>query len=207
MCVARNYAEHAKELGNAVPDEPFFFLKPTSSLLLAQQGGAVQLPFKGADVHYEVELGVVIGKDCKNVRAAEAMQHVAGYVLALDMTARCVQAQAKKQGRPWSEAKGYDTFCPISDFISKEAIPDPQDVRLRLLVNGVTKQDGSTQDMLFGVQELIGFCSSKMTLEAGDLLLTGTPKGVGPVRAGEEMLAEIPGVVSMRVPVKDAPSS
>ncbi|RUS20865.1 hypothetical protein BC937DRAFT_94177 [Endogone sp. FLAS-F59071] len=163
-------SEHAKELNNPVPKSPFFFLKPTSSYL--PNGGNVEIP-KGCDVHHEtircvdsqvvawgppsypflvcdiVELGVVIGKDARDIPASEAFDYIAGYALGIDMTARNLQFEAKTKGLPWSAAKGFDTFTPISDFIPKSDIPDPSDVNLWLKLDDVFKQNGNTSDMIF----------------------------------------------------------
>ncbi|SAM00058.1 hypothetical protein [Absidia glauca] len=127
IAIGRNYSEHAKELGNAVPTAPFYFLKPTSSYLA--NNGTIEIP-QGCQVHHEIELAVVIGKSGRDIKKADAMAYVAGYALAIDLTARNVQNEAKKKGMPWTIAKGFDTFTPISDFISKETIPDPSDVNL-----------------------------------------------------------------------------
>jgi acylpyruvate hydrolase len=183
--IGRNYAAHAKELNNAVPTEPFFFLKPTTSYIA--NNGTVEIP-KGIVAHYEVELGVVIGSArVRDVSAAEAMQHVAGYTLSIDMTARNLQDKVKSKGLPWSSAKGFDTFTPTTGFIDKSRVRDPSQLKLWLKVNDELRQNGPTSDMIFGIPELIEHVSSIMTLEEGDLLLTGTPQGVGEVKHGDTM--------------------
>ncbi|KAJ3221332.1 Acylpyruvase fahd1, mitochondrial [Clydaea vesicula] len=182
IAIGRNYVEHAKELGNAVPSKPFFFLKPTTSYL--ESGNNIEIP-KDSVVHHEVELGVVIGKNGRNIPESEAMSYVEGYCLALDMTARNLQDEAKKKGHPWSISKGFDTFTPVSKFIPKDLIRDPNDVTLWLKVNQIMTQNGSTSDMLFKIPTLINFVSSIMKLEEGDVILTGTPKGVGPIFPGQ----------------------
>ncbi|KAF0441600.1 putative mitochondrion protein [Gigaspora margarita] len=186
VAIGRNFSDHAKELGSTVPKSPFFFLKPTSSYLL--QGGSVELP-KGSEVHHEVELGVVIGKNGRDIIANEAFDYVAGYALGIDLTARDLQNEVIKKGLPWSAAKGFDTFTPIGDFIPKDLIKDPSNVNLWLKVNGQMKQNGSTKDMVFKIPTLIEHISSIMRLEKGDLILTGTPSGVGPIFAGDVMIA------------------
>ncbi|KAJ1991820.1 hypothetical protein GGI26_003714 [Coemansia sp. RSA 1358] len=178
--------EHAKELGNAVPAAPFFFLKPTSSYVTSP--GKIEIP-RGCVVHHEVELGVVIGKSGRNIRAEDAYEHVAGYALALDLTARNLQEKAKAQGLPWSAAKGYDTFTPIGEFIPASTISDPHNVRIWIEVAGQLKQNGATDAMIFRIPQLIEHVSQIMTLEEGDLLLTGTPKGVGPIESGDRVVA------------------
>jgi len=195
VCVGRNYVAHAKELNNAVPSQPFFFLKPTSSYILPP--GPIVIPFQGCDMHHEIELGVVIGKKCKNLTQEEAMNYVGGYTLALDLTARCLQNAAKKQSLPWTAAKGYDTFCPISGFIEKEKIADPQNINLILKVDGEIKQEGNTNLMIFRIPQLLESISKVMTLEPGDVLLTGTPEGVGPLKPNSVVQCTIPGVVDV----------
>jgi len=186
VAIGRNYVEHAKELNNAVPKEPFFFLKPTTSYVTT--GGKVEIP-RGTVVHHEVELGVVIGRGGRDITSQQALSHIAGYALAIDMTARNMQDAVKKKGLPWAAAKGFDTFTPISDFIPAEFVPDPHNLRLWLKINGETKQDGTSADMIFPISRLIEHVSSIMTLEEGDLLLTGTPSGVGPVNPGDSITA------------------
>ena len=186
VAIGRNYAAHAKELNNAVPTEPFFFLKPTTSYLL--NWGTVEIP-RGVLAHFEVELGVVIGSKARDVSAAEAMRHVAGYTLSIDMTARNVQDRVKAKGLPWSTAKGFDTFTPTSAFIEAAKIKDPANLNLWLKVNDQIRQNGNTRDMIFDIPHLIQHVSSIMTLEEGDLVLTGTPEGVGQVKGDEVMTA------------------
>ncbi|PWN34848.1 uncharacterized protein FA14DRAFT_122938 [Meira miltonrushii] len=205
VAIGRNYADHAKELNNAIPKEPFFFLKPTSSYL--DNGGTVEIP-KGIDCHFEVELGVVIGKRGRDIKPEDAHKHIGGYALAIDLTARNLQEQVKKQGLPWSAVKGFDTFCPVSTFIERSQIPDPQNVRLWLKTDDQMRQDGNSKDMIFPVSRLLQHVSSIMTVEEGDLLLTGTPKGVGSVKAGQKIHAglEVEGqglITELLLKVKD----
>ncbi|CEO97905.1 Fumarylacetoacetase-like C-terminal domain-containing protein [Plasmodiophora brassicae] len=186
--VGRNYAQHAKELNNAVPTSPILFLKPPSSRIWP--GQSIRIPAGIEEVHHEVELGVVIGsRTTSRVAERDAFDYIGGFVLALDMTCRDLQAKAIKAGHPWTVAKGYDTFCPLSEFISRDQLPDPSDTRLWLTVNDVVKQDGSTKDMIFSVPALVSHCSSIFSMEPGDLILTGTPAGVGPVRRGDTLQA------------------
>ncbi|KAM6500073.1 hypothetical protein JOM56_003087 [Amanita muscaria] len=185
VAIGRNYAEHAKELNNALPKEPFFFLKPTTSYLLS--GGKLEIP-RGIVAHHEVELGFIIGKTGRDISQANAEDYIAGYTLAVDMTARNLQDKVKKQGLPWSAAKGFDGFTPISQtFIPKHLIPNPHNLRLSLKINNEIKQNGSTSDMIFRIPRLIEHVSSIMTLEEGDLVLTGTPSGVGSVIPGDRV--------------------
>lgn len=191
LCIGRNYAAHIKELNNATPQQPFFFLKPSSSVLKPNAG-----PFlvpKGVVVHHEVELAFTLNKDLKNLPASfspeEALESIEGYALTIDMTARNVQDEAKKKGLPWSIGKGFDTFLPVSHFIPKEKIPDPYNVELVLKINGEVKQQDKTNLMLFPIHKILSHMSSIMTLEKGDLILTGTPKGVGPINPGDKIEA------------------
>ncbi|KAI8927507.1 hypothetical protein BC831DRAFT_452178 [Entophlyctis helioformis] len=208
VAIGRNYAKHAKELGNAVPESPMFFLKPTSSYV--QQPGAIEIPH-GAVVHHELELGVVIGKDGRDIPVSAAASYIGGYVLALDMTARNIQDQAKKSGQPWTVAKGYDTFSPIGDFIEPAKIKDHANLNLNLKVDGKVTQDGSTADMVFSIPTLISHVSTIMRLEKGDLIMTGTPEGVGAVKAGQVLEGTLTDgktgsvISSFRFPVVDRP--
>jgi len=184
VAIGRNYADHVKELHNAVPKEPFFFLKPTTSYL--PSGGKLEIP-RGIIAHHEVELGVVVGKGGRDISQSDADSHVAGYALAVDMTARNMQDEIKKKGLPWSAVKGFDGFTPISSYVPKSLVSDPQNLNLSLKVNGTIKQNGNTADMIFRIPRLIEHISSIMTLEEGDLILTGTPSGVGPLIPGDEI--------------------
>eukprot|EP00927_Polykrikos_kofoidii_P063407 TRINITY_DN58218_c0_g1_i1.p1 TRINITY_DN58218_c0_g1~~TRINITY_DN58218_c0_g1_i1.p1 ORF type:complete len:257 (-),score=41.52 TRINITY_DN58218_c0_g1_i1:39-722(-) len=189
--IGRNYAAHVAELSNTVPTTPFWFLKPTSSII--PSGVPHQCPPGKSETHHEVELGVIIGACARRVSPGQAMQYVSGYCLALDMTDRAAQNQAKKDGKPWTLAKGWDTSCPVSDMVPAAAVPDPNNLSLSLRVNGEEKprQAGSTANMIFGVAELISAVSHVHTLQVGDLILTGTPEGVGPVVPGDVITARI----------------
>lgn len=195
VAVGRNYAEHAAELGNAVPSKPLLFMKPPSAYIEA--GQKIEIPIGCDDLHHEIELGVVINKTCKMVTADKAMDYVGGYCLALDMTARDFQNEAKKKGSPWTMAKMFDTSLPVSAFIPASSIPDPHDVKLWCKVNGEMRQDGNTKDMIFNVPTLISFISQYFTLEEGDMVLTGTPSGVGKVEEGDTITGAIPGVIEI----------
>ncbi|KAF7298316.1 FAA-hydrolase domain-containing protein [Mycena kentingensis (nom. inval.)] len=184
VAIGRNYDLHVKELGNTRPAEPFMFLKPTSSYLAS--GGKMEIP-EGVLAHHEVELGVVIGKTGRDISEAEADSYVAGYALAVDMTGRNVQDHVKKKGLPWTTAKGFDTFTPIGSFIPREQLTNPHNLTLTLKINGAFKQNGSTSAMIFQIPRLIQHISSIMTLEEGDLILTGTPEGVSQVSPGDKV--------------------
>lgn len=194
LCIGRNYAAHITELNNARPQQPFFFLKPSLSVLRPNNG-----PFlvpRGVVVHHEVELAFTLNKDLANLDPAtfsheDALDAIEGYALAIDMTARNVQDEAKKKGLPWSIGKGFDTFLPLSNFIPKSQIPDPYKVNLTLSINGETKQLDRTNLMLFPIHRILSHMSSIMTLQKGDLILTGTPKGVGAISPGDVVKATI----------------
>ncbi|KAK6476044.1 acylpyruvase FAHD1 [Huso huso] len=196
ICVGRNYADHAKELKNAVPTEPVLFLKPPSAYVT--EGSAIMVPFYSHNLHHEVELGVVIGKGGTAIPQNAAMDHIAGYALCLDMTARDVQDECKTKGLPWTLAKAFNTSCPVSEFITKEKIADPGNVKIWLKVNDQLRQEGNTSQMIFSIPFLISYISEIITLEEGDLILTGTPKGVSSVQEHDELQAGIEGIVSMK---------
>ena len=149
------------------------------------------MPSFSADVHHEIELGVVIGSTLRNVSEGDALKTVSQYLLALDMTCRDLQMAAKKAGAPWSLSKGLDTFCPVGDLIPASKVQDPSSLRLKLYVDDMLRQDGSTADMVFKIPKLISYLSSVMTLEEGDLILTGTPEGVGRVSANQKLRGEL----------------
>ncbi len=202
LCIGRNYADHAAEMDRDVPDEPMVFLKPPSALI--RSGAAVELPPQSQDVHYEVELVAVIGQEGKHIPRSAALDHVAGYAVGLDMTARDLQAEAKEQRHPWSVAKGFDTFAPLGPIQPAAAVDDVQDLTLRLTVNGETRQEASTRHQIFPVRELVHYCSQIFTLSPGDLLYTGTPSGVGPVQEGDQLEAFASGLDPLRVSVRRA---
>lgn len=178
VCVGRNYADHAKELGNEVPQEPLLFLKPPSALLA--DGGVVRYPHHmSALVHHEVELGVVIGRTCRDVREEDAHAYILGYTLINDVTARDLQ----RKDVQFTRAKGFDTFCPVGPWVDTDFRPAAQ--RISLTVNGEVRQDGHLDQMIFPVARLVSYISQIMTLERGDLIATGTPSGVGPLVPGD----------------------
>jgi acylpyruvate hydrolase len=200
ICLARNYAEHARELGNETPVAPVLFMKPASSVI--GDGGTVRIPSYSQECHYEVELAVLIGRQCRAVSTEDAMEYVAGYGTAIDMTLRDVQNVLKAKGLPWEIAKGFDTACPLSDFVPAAFIADPHNLNLTLSVNGEKRQDGCSSDMINRIPRIITHISSIFTLEPGDVILTGTPAGVGQVLAGDVMNAEIQGVAQLTIRVQ-----
>jgi 2-keto-4-pentenoate hydratase/2-oxohepta-3-ene-1,7-dioic acid hydratase in catechol pathway len=190
--IGRNYADHAKELGNEVPAEPLMFLVPNTAVV--GPGDPVVIPRQSTNVHYEGELAVVIGKIAKDVRVEDAMDCVWGYTVADDVTARDLQ---KSDGQ-WARAKGFDTFCPLGPWVETEL--DVTDLRLVTRLDGEVVQDGTTADMVHKVADLIAYASAAFTLLPGDVILTGTPSGVGPVRAGQRVSVEIEGLGTLDNP-------
>jgi 2-keto-4-pentenoate hydratase/2-oxohepta-3-ene-1,7-dioic acid hydratase in catechol pathway len=186
VAVGRNYAEHARELGNQVPATPLLFLKPSTSVI--GTGDVIRLPPDSAQVEHEAELAAVIGLPAKDVEREKALDHVLGYTAANDVTARD-QQRADVQ---FTRAKGYDSFCPIGPWI--ETVLDPSDLRITATVNGELRQDGRTSQMVHDVAALIAFVSNVMTLLPGDVILTGTPAGVGPLRDGDRVSIEVEGI-------------
>ncbi|KAF8456312.1 hypothetical protein BGX38DRAFT_1068470, partial [Terfezia claveryi] len=194
VCIGRNYANHISELGNTRPAEPFFFLKPVGSLLNPpkKEKKNVLMP-KGCDLNYEVELAVILSKNIDewNESMGELKDIVWGYKVAIDMTARNYQTSAKEKGLPWTLSKGLKTFLPVSKFIPRNEIPDPHNVQLYLEVNGEKRQEDSTNLMIFDIPKLVRHVTSVMPLAIGDMLLTGTPKGVGKVMPGDVITAGV----------------
>lgn len=199
LCIGRNYVDHINELGNETPSAPVVFTKPASSVI--GNGEAVVIPPYSQECHYEAELAVLIGTEGKNIPVTEALDHVAGYGVAIDMTLRDVQENLKKKGLPWDIAKGFDTACPLSDFVPAAQVTDPQNLTIRFLLNGEERQNGSTGLMINPVAQIISHLSGIFTLEEGDLILTGTPAGVGRVVSGDRMEASIAGVGTISVSV------
>lgn len=192
VALAKNYAEHAKEMESDVPERPVFFLKPPSALI--GPGEPIILPRISRRVDHEVELAVIIGKRARRVPAEKAMDYVMGYTILLDITARDLQAEARKKGLPWTVAKGFDTFAPVGPRVVDRRELKIDDLEIGLKVNGQVRQLGRTSEMVFKVPELIEYISSIMTLEPGDIIATGTPAGVGPLRHGDKIEAWIEGI-------------
>lgn len=184
-CIGRNYAQHAKELGNKVPKIPLVFIKPHGTI--CYNDSTIELPVQTNDVHYEAEVVVAISKEGKSIAQDSALNYVAGYGAGIDFTARDIQSISKKQGQPWTIAKGFDNFAPISSFVKAEEIGDPSDIDIKLFQNGFVKQHGNSSEMIFSVANLISFLSGIFTLHPGDLIFTGTPEGVGPVESGDKL--------------------
>ncbi|MFX0016071.1 MAG: fumarylacetoacetate hydrolase family protein [Promethearchaeota archaeon] len=203
ICLARNYLDHAKEMGiepKNLPSNPVLFLKPKSALI--GPGQNIVFPPQAKQVDHEVELAVVIGKKGKNISQEESLDFVFGYTILLDITARDIQALAKKKGHPWFPSKGFDTFSPIGPFIvTSDEIKDPHKLDIELRVNDQIKQKGNTRDMIFKIGQILSYCSTITTLHPGDLIATGTPAGVGPVKKGDKISATIESIGTLEVGV------
>ena len=200
LCIGRNYVDHIQDLGNETPTAPVVFMKPASSVI--GSGEEIVIPGYSADCHHEAELAVLIGTAGKELPVDQALQRVAGYGVAIDLTLRDIQQTLKQKGLPWDIAKGFDTACPLSAFVPATAVTDPQDLQIRLTVNGALRQDGCTALMINSVAQIISHLSTIFTLEPGDVILTGTPAGVGAIQPGDQVRAEIGGVAAIEVSVK-----
>jgi len=201
VCVGRNYVAHAKELGNVVPERPLIFLKPPSAVI--GDGDPVVLPPESKQVEHEAEIGVVLASPLRHAREEDALAAVAGITCVNDVTARDLQ----KTDKQWTRAKGFDTFCPVGPRVVPLAdLPPLEELEVIGRVNGTERQRGRCADMAFGVPFLLAYISSVMTLEAGDLVATGTPAGVGPLAAGDVVEVEIPGVGVLSNPVNEGPA-
>lgn len=200
LCIGRNYVDHIKELGNETPAAPVIFMKPATAVI--GDGDTVVIPAYSDNCHHEAELALLIGRTGRDIAASDALGWLAGYGVAIDLTLRDVQDELKKKGLPWDIAKGFDTACPLSTFVPAAAVADPQNLTIRLTVNGELRQNGSTGLMIHPAAQLISHLSTIFTLEPGDIILTGTPAGVSRIAAGDRLCAEIPAVGSVTVSVR-----
>lgn len=192
VCVGRNYAKHAKELGNEVPNFPLIFLKPASVII--HSGEEIVHPNYSNEMHYEVELVLLIGKEIKNGNSEEALNAIAGYGVGLDMTLRDIQSELKAKGHPWTLAKVFDGSAVLGDFIPAEEFSPTFEEEIKLELNGEIRQKSQLKNMLFKPSEIVKYISEKMTLEKGDLIFTGTPEGVERTVAGDTLQGEIQGL-------------
>lgn len=191
VCIGRNYLDHIRELNNAVPETPILFMKPATALLGFDE--PIRLPEGRGECHHEVELAVLVGRELRNADAETVCAAIVGYGVALDLTLRDLQNELKKKGHPWETAKAFDGSCPLSPFLKPEALPDPQATDLCLRVNGAIRQQGNTQQMMIGVFELMAYISTHFTLRPGDVVLTGTPSGVGPLHPNDALTLSLAG--------------
>ncbi|MFH0920893.1 MAG: fumarylacetoacetate hydrolase family protein [Fibrobacterota bacterium] len=191
VCVGRNYADHARELNNPVPAEPLWFIKPGSAVVSMQK--QLIIPSDRGECHHEVEVAVLIGKTCTAINERDARDAIAGIGLGLDLTLRDIQASLKQKGHPWEIAKAFDGSCALSNFSPADEFPDLQAIEFALDINGKRRQTGSTQMQLFPVAKLVAVASQNFTLEPGDVVLTGTPAGVGVLNTGDLLHCELNG--------------
>lgn len=188
VCIGLNYAQHAKEMNKTVPAQPLMFLKPPTAILA--HGGEIEYPPQSNMVHHEAELALIIGKQAKCVAQEDAMSYLLGYTCANDITARDIQRQENR----YTRGKGFDTFCPIGPFMVSKHDYEPANERIQCRVNGKLRQDSLMNDLIFPIEALISFVSHVMTLMPGDIILTGTPMGVGPLEVGDQVEVEATGL-------------
>lgn len=199
VCVGRNYAEHAKELNNPIPSQPILFMKPASSVVDMTQ--PLTIPVNQGSVHHELEIALLIGEKLVNAEESDCKKSIIGVGLALDLTLRDVQAQLKDKGHPWERAKAFDGACPVSEFVSADHINDWQNIPLQLIRNGKLQQDGNSRDMLFPILSLLAHISQRFTLNPGDIVLTGTPAGVGPLESGDQLTVRLADMIEISTSV------
>ena len=199
-CIGRNYSEHAKELGNALPSEPVVFIKPATAHTIS--GSKVAIPSYSNMMHHEVELVVVIGEDCNNVRESEALDYVSGYGVGIDFTLRDVQTKAKENGLPWATAKSFYASAPVSNIVPINEIEDVNNCKITLEINGSIVQEGNTSEMQMTVAQLISYISQVLSLRKGDCIFTGTPQGVGPVVNGDKLVASLNGIMKLEIEIE-----
>lgn len=200
-CIGQNYAKHAAEMGGTKSQEPMVFIKPPSAFI--PNGSSVRLPDFSTNVHHEVELVVLIGEDCHNIEINDAYKYIAGYAVGVDVTLRDIQQSAKNSGKPWAVAKGFHTSAPISEFVPQSTFGNEIPFfGLKLWINDELKQYGNTKDMERSVGQLIKYIAGVFTLRRGDIIFTGTPEGVGQIRKGDRINAELEGFVTVNVGVE-----
>ncbi|MBX7152574.1 fumarylacetoacetate hydrolase family protein [bacterium] len=205
LCVGANYPDHIAEMNPGkpleLPAEPVIFMKPASAII--HNGDSISIPKISNDVHHEVELIAVIGRDGKHIPENKATDYILGYGIGLDMTLRDIQSEAKKKGRPWTIAKGFDTSAAVSEIIPADLFGDPHSKELNLFVNDVLKQSGKTGTMIFKIGKIIAYLSQVFTLKKGDIIYTGTPHGVGRVKKGDRLRAVLGNEIELNVNVME----
>lgn len=187
VCVGRNYAEHAKELGNEIPDAPILFIKPATSVVPLE--GGFTIPQNQGSVHHEAEIALLINKEAKNISADHVWDYVSYASVALDLTLRDVQSKLKEKSHPWEIAKGFDGACPLGKWVAVSELSNKDHIAIELIKNGEQKQIGNSTQMITSIPDLIAYISTIFTLQPGDVILTGTPAGVGPLEIGDELQA------------------
>jgi 2-keto-4-pentenoate hydratase/2-oxohepta-3-ene-1,7-dioic acid hydratase in catechol pathway len=200
VCIGRNYVEHAKELKNPLPQKPIFFLKPETAIL--SKNRPFYYPDFSEDIHYEVELVIKIGKNGKHIQEKFASDYYNEIALGIDFTARDIQQNCKEKGLPWEIAKGFDNSAPLSKFIGIEDLPDINNIGFKLELNGKAVQNGNSKNMIFNIDYIISYVSKFITLKMGDIIFTGTPEGVGPVKIGDKLVGYLEGKEMFNFAVK-----
>jgi fumarylpyruvate hydrolase len=200
-CVGRNYEEHAKEMGFTGREPPFFFMKPADAVLVVNAGETANMPYPSLtkNLHHEIELVVAIGKGGKNIKAADALSHIFGYAVGLDMTRRDLQNEMKKQGRPWCISKGFDHSAPIGPITTAAEAGDVANAEIYVQVNGQDRQRSNTSQLIWNIAETIEHLSTAWELHAGDLIYTGTPEGVGAAVVGDILVGSVAGLGELKV--------
>ncbi len=198
--IGRNYTLHAKEMGNSPEAAPMVFIKPSNAYV--PNGSRIKLPDISNNVHHEVELVVVIGKEADNISADAAMDYIAGYAVGLDITLRDLQKEAKEKGKPWAIAKGFRHSAPVSAIIMADDVNPGDGIEISLEINGILRQKGNTLDMIFDVPNLVSYLSKIFGLLEGDLIFTGTPEGVGQIHPGDKLHASLGGLVELDVEIE-----
>ena len=201
VCIGRNFARHIEELNNKTPKEPVLFIKPASSIVSLEE--PLTLPKDKGSCHFETELALLIGGPNAGLSLPGSATCIAGYGLGLDLTLRDIQEQLKAEGLPWEKAKAFDGACAISRFVKPDVIEDVQNIQLRLTQNGVIRQNGNTSAMITPVSSLLAYINSWFTLQPGDIVLTGTPEGVGPLALGDQLEVELVGICRFQTRVNE----
>jgi 2-keto-4-pentenoate hydratase/2-oxohepta-3-ene-1,7-dioic acid hydratase in catechol pathway len=200
ICIGRNYAEHARELNNPLPETPVFFMKPDSALLI--NNNPFFLPLFSNEIHYEAEIVLKISRLGKNIAPKFAYRYYNSLTVGIDFTARDLQDKCKKAGHPWEIAKAFDQSAAINKFIDIDTLPDRNAIKFQLEINGKRVQDGNTKDMIFSFDHIISYVSTYITLKTGDLIFTGTPAGVGPVKKDDHLVAAVEGQTVLEFNIK-----
>jgi 2-keto-4-pentenoate hydratase/2-oxohepta-3-ene-1,7-dioic acid hydratase in catechol pathway len=199
VCVGRNYVEHARELNNPVPSEPVLFIKPNTALVNLEQ--SVSIPLQFGSCHFEAEMAVLIGESLTRCNEQQAVNAIAGVGVALDLTLRDLQSALKEKSLPWEKAKAFDGACPMSAFVSMQNINELQSQQIQLRQNGELRQDGNSEDMLTPVVPLLVYISQFFTLSPGDIVLTGTPAGVGPLAVGDSLEISLGDIINVQTEI------
>jgi len=199
FCIGQNYAKHRAEMGSEMSNEPVIFIKPKQAITYPDT--KIELPDFSNNIHYEVELVILIGEDCDNISSVEANNVIAGYGVGIDLTARDIQSKAKQEGKPWATAKSFRNSAPISYFIPKDKVTN-KNFEIKLYVNDILKQFGNTKEMERSVDELVAYISKIFGLRKGDLIFTGTPEGVGTIKSGDKVTAELANYTKFNIFIK-----